>query len=256
MPNRTLTSEFIQVLIKGCLLPISLSFDKNIVRFYFCSKPTMIHLLLFCAPGIFAQTLYWHDTMKSGTLSHFLENSSFAEKFSSFAICLIYLKVFLILPLAKQLNYFPVHLIISDQMKFPKYGIWNILGFISMTVGSVLFNIGLQGEHGAGDMLHNLTNHLANLFTASSQSLYWCIFSIVIQVWCETITRDLSQEIIKDSTIFYRNYKQLTAALENYFFYSFATFQLVSIATLFLTCSKLILQVTFYLYHPFKKYNF
>ena len=150
MLSRTLTSKFIQVLIKGRLLPISLSFDNNIVRFYFWSKLTMIHLLLFCAPWFFVQNLYWYDTMKSGTLSHFLENSSFAEKFSSFAICLIYFKVFLILPLAKQLNYFPVHLIISDQIKFPKYGIWTILGFISMTFGSVLFNIGLQGEHGAG----------------------------------------------------------------------------------------------------------
>jgi len=169
------------------------------------------------------------------------------EKFSTFAVCLIYLKVFLILPLAKQLNFFPIHLIISDQMKFPKYGIWNILGFMTMTIGSVLFNTGLQGEHGAGGTyLDNLKNYLANLFSASSQSLYWCIFSIVIQVWCETIIKGQShQDIIKDSKIFCRNYRQLTAALENYFFYSFALFQIVSIATLFLTCSKLILQNNF-----------
>ena len=209
----------------------------------------MIHILLFLAPSIFALILYWYETINSGTLSHFLENSSFAEKFSTFAVCLIYLKVFLILPLAKQLNHFPVHLIISDQMKFPKYGIWNILGFITMTIGSLLFNTGLQGEHGAGGTyLDNLTNYLANLFSASSQSLYWCIFSIVIQVWCETIIKGQShQDIIKDSKIFCRNYRQLTAALENYFFYSFALFQIVSIATLFLTCSKLILQVILHL---------
>ena len=136
------------------------------------------------------------------------------------------------------------HLLISDQMRFPKYGIWNILGFILMLLGSVLFNTGLHREHSEGE---NLTNYLTNVFFSLSQSFYWCIFSIVIQVWFETIAKDKRQDIIRESKIFVRNYRQFTAALGNYFFYYFAMFQIVSIATLFLTCSKLILQVSYVL---------
>ena len=73
------------------------------------------------------------------------------------------------------------------------------------------------------------------------------VFSIVIQVWFETIANDKRQDIIKESKIFVRNNRQFTAASGNYFFSYFAMFQIVSIATLFLTCSKLILQVSYVL---------
>ena len=240
-----MTSKVIQILIKSCLLPIYL--EKNVVKFSFWSKPTMIHLLFYWAPHILAFILYWYTANSSGTLSTFYENSSFAEKFSSFGVCLIFFKVYLILPLAKQLNSFPSHLIITDQMKFPKYGIWNMLGFVMMLLGSMLFNIGLHGEHALeGKYKENLANHFTCLFFSIFQSIYWCIFSIVIQVWFEAIAIDKSQDIIKDSKIFIRNYRLFTNALKNYFFYSFAMFQIISIVTLFLTCSKLILEVTLF----------
>ena len=243
-----MTSKFIQLLIKSCLLPISLNLEKNVVKFSFWSKPTMIHLLFYWAPNILAFILYWYTANISETLSNFYENSSFAEKFSSFGVCLIFFKVYLILPLAKQLNSFPSHLIITEQMRFPKYGIWNILGFIMMLIGSMLFNIGLHGEYALeGKYKENTANHLTCLFFSIFQSFYWCIISIVIQVWFETIARDKSKEIIKDSKIFIRNYRQFAAALTNYFFYSFAMFQIISIATLYLTCSKLILEVNLFL---------
>ena len=244
MKHRTMTSKVIQILIKSCLLPISLNYDKNVVKFYFWSKPTMIHLLSHCTSNILAFILYWYSAYNSGTLQNFLENSSFAEKFSSFGVCLIYFKIYLILPLAKQLNSMPSYLVIADHMKFPKFGIWNILGFFMMLLGSFLFNAGIIGEHSVKDKYkENLPLHLTCLFFSFSQSFCWCIFSIVIQVWFETITRANSKDIIKDSKIFVRNYRQVTAALENYFLYFFAMFQIVSISTLFLLCSKLILQV-------------
>ena len=80
------------------------------------------------------------------------------------------------------------------------------------------------------------------------------LFSIVIQVWLENIVKVCSKDVIKDSRIFVINYKMFTAALENYFFYSFAIFQIFSITTLFLACSKLILQVTFIYPKSFNSY--
>ena len=247
MKSATMTSKTIQLLIKSCLLPISFNLEKNVVRFSFWSKPTMVHLLFYWAPHLLAFILYWYTANQSGALSNFYENSSFSEKFSSFGVCLIFFKVYLILPLAKQLNSFPSHLIITDQMKFPKYGIWNILGFMMMLLGSLLFNIGLHGDYALeGKYKENLANHLTCLFYSIFQSFNWCIFSIVIQVWFETIARDKSKDIIRESKIFIRYYRQFTAALGNYFFYSFSMFQIISIFTLFLTCSKLILEVTLF----------
>ena len=244
MKSATLTSKIIRILIKSSLLPITLNLEKNVFKFDFWSKPTMIHLLFHCSPNILAFILYWYAGYNSGTLQNFLENSSFAEKFSSFGVCLIYIKIHLILPVANQLNSMPSHLLIAEQMRFPKYGIWNILGFIMMFLGSVLFNTGVIREHSEEE---NLTNYLLNVFFTLSQSFYWCISSIVIQVWFETIANDKRQDIIEESKIFVRNFRQFTAALGNYFFSYFAMFQIVSIATLFLTCSKLILQVSYVL---------
>ena len=244
MKSRTMTSLLIRMMIKSCLLPLSLNFEKNIVRFNFWSKSTMIHLLLFYAPKIAAVFFYWYGCQQSGILSHFMENTSFAEKFSSFGVCLIFAALYLILPLAKRLNSLPSHLMVWDQLKFPKYGLLNIFGFLSMTTGCVLFHTGLYGEHSteAQNTDYYIIN-LSNFFMAISQSFIWCIFSIVIQVWIENIAKIQCQDVLKDTKIFIRNYRKLTAALQNYFFYSFAIFQVVSIATLFLTCSKLILQV-------------
>ena len=243
--SRTRTSLFIRLVIKSCLLPVSLNFEKNIVRYNFWSKLTMIHLLLFYAPNIAALFLYWYGCQQSGILSHFMENASFAEKFSSFGTCLIFFALYLILPLAKRLNSLPAHLVVRDQLKFPKYGFWNIFGFLSMTTGCVLFNTGLIGEHSSTEAENTdyYIINLSNLFSAVSQSFVWCIFSIVIQVWIENIAKIQCLNVLKDTKIFIGNYRKLTAALQNYFFYSFAIFQVVSIATLFLTCSKLILQV-------------
>lgn len=243
--SKTVTNTFIRMMIKCCLLPISINHEKNLYQFNFWSRATFIHILLFCTPTGFAAFLYWCALYQSGILSNFMENSSFAEKFSSFGTCLIFLQVYLILPLAKQLKSFPSHLVIMDQMKFPKYGTWNIFGFITMSFGCVSFNIGLLGKHGKetndSDYLKALSS---NLFMVLSQSLYWCLFSIIIQVWLENITKVRSKDVIKDSKMFMRNYKLFTTALENYFFYSFAIFQIFSITTLFLACSKIILQVT------------
>ena len=107
MKSATLTSKIIRILIKSSLLPITLNLEKNVFKFDFWSKPTMIHLLFHCSPNILAFILYWYAGYNSGTLQNFLENSSFAEKFSSFGVCLIYIKIHLILPLANQLNSMP-----------------------------------------------------------------------------------------------------------------------------------------------------
>ena len=244
MKSRTMTSLLIRMMIKSCLLPVSLNFEQNIARFNFWSRSTMIHLLLFYAPNIAAVFLYWYGCKKSGILSQFMDNTSFAEKFSSFGVCLIFSASYLILPLAKRLNFLPAHLVVMDQLKFPKYGFWNIFGFLSMTTGCVLFNTGLFGEHSTeAEKKDYYVINLSDFFIAISQSFIWCIFSIVIQVWIENIAKIQCQDLIKDTKIFISNYRKLTAALQNYFFYSFAIFQVVSITTLFLTCSKLILQV-------------
>lgn len=245
--TKTVTSIFVRMMIKCHLLPISINREKNCYQFNFWSNATLIHILLFCTPTGFAASLYWCALYQSGILSNFMENSSFAEKFSSFGTCLIFLQVYLILPLAKQLKSFPSHLVVQDQMKFPKYGNWNILAFITMSFGCVSFNIGLLGKHGkeTNDRAH-LTAFSSNLFMVLSQSLYWCLFSIIIQVWLENIIRVRSKDVIKDSKMFIRNYKMFTSALENYYFYCFAIFQIFSITTLFLACSKIILQVTKY----------
>ena len=244
MKSRTITSLLIRMMIKSCLLPVSLNFEKNVVRFNFWSRSTMIHLLLFYVPNIAAVFLYWYGCQQGGIFSHFMENTSFAEKFSSFGTCLIFYALYLILPLAKRLNSLQAHLVVRDQLRFPKYGLWNILGFLSMTTGCVLFNTGLVGKHSteAENCDYYIINP-SNFFIAVSQSFMWCIISIVIQVWIENIAKIQCQDVLKDTKIFVRDYRKLTAALQNYFFYSFAIFQVVSITTLFLTCSKLILQV-------------
>ena len=36
MKSRTMTSLLIRMMIKSCLLPVSLNFEKNVVRFNFC----------------------------------------------------------------------------------------------------------------------------------------------------------------------------------------------------------------------------
>ena len=242
--SKSVMNSVIKMMIKSHLLPITI--ENNIYKYSFWSKPTLIHLLLFCVPQFVVAILYWSALYQSGTLSNFMNNSTFAEKFSSFGTCLIFLQVYLILPLAKQLNSFPSHLVTMDQMKFPKYGTWNILAFIMMSTGCVSFNVTLLGEHGTGsDDEAYVIAFVSNLFMVLTQSLYWCLFSIVIQVWLENIIKVHSKNVIKDSRIFALNYKMFTTALENYFFYSFAIFQIFSITTLFLACSKLILEVTF-----------
>ena len=249
--SKSVMSSVIKMMIKSHLLPITI--EKNIYKYIFWSKPALIHLLLFCVPQFFVAILYWSALYQSGTFSNFMNNSTFAEKFSSFGTCLIFLQVYLILPLAKQLNSFPSHLVAMDQMKFPKYGAWNILAFIAMSFGCVTFNFGLLREHGTGteDGAYVIA-FVSNLFMVLTQSLYWCLFSIVIQVWLEN-TKVRSKDVIKDSRIFVINYRMFTTALENYFFYSFAIFQIFSITTLFLACSKLILQVSF---NYFKSVNY
>ena len=111
-------------------------------------------------------------------------------------------------------------------------------------MGGILYVQGIIGNKSSTDEDYDYWLKAGcNAFCVSTQSLVWCIFSIIIPVWMENVMRMQSIDVVKDTKIFVKSYNLLSGALENYFLQYFTTLQIIIIATLFLVISKLISEV-------------
>ena len=233
----------IKIVINIFLLPVHLDKEKGIVKFKFWSAQTMIHFLLFWIPHITAFIIFWYTAQKNGTVQSFMENS-FATTFSGFGTVLVFMAIFCVIPLAMRLDSIPIWIILDEKnMKFPKYGAQNIFGFFGLSLGGILYTQGVFGDSSKDNALDYWLKIGCNAFSVCTQSIVWCMFSMIIPVWMENITRVRSIDVVKDTQIFVKSYNLLSEALENFFLPYFTIFQLISIATLFLMISKFISEV-------------
>ena len=232
----------IKIVIKSCLLPVHLDKEKAVVKFKLLSAPTMLHVLLFWIPHITVGSIFWYTLQKNGTVQGFMENS-FATTSSGFGTVLVFLAIFYVIPLAMRLDSIPTRMILEENMLFPKYGTQNIIGFFGLALGGIFYIQGIIGNSSTDDAYDYWLKVGCNAFCVSSQSLVWCIFSIIIPVWMENVMRVHSIDAVKDAKIFVKSYNLLFGALENYFLQYFTTLQIIIIATLFLMISKVISEV-------------
>ena len=233
----------IKIVIKSCLLPVHLDKEKDVANFKFWSAPTMIHFLLFWIPHLTVQTIFWYTAQKSGIVQSFMENS-FSTTSSGFGTVLVFMAIFYVIPLAIRLDSIPTWIILDKKMAFPKYGAQTVIGFFGLSLGGILYTQGIIGDFSSKVEAHKYWLSIGcNAFSVCTQSFVWCVFSMLIPVWMENIMRVRSIDVIKDTKIFVKSYNLLSGALENVFLLYFMTFQLISIATLFLVISKVISEV-------------
>ena len=207
----------------------------------------MIHFLLYWIPHITVLTFFWYIGEKNGTVKSFM-NNAFATSFSGFATVLVFMAIFYVISLAMRIDSIPTWFIVNKKMTFPTYGALNIIGFFGSTLGGSLYVPGVIGDSSSKEKANNYWIMVGcNTFSVSTQSLVWCIFSMIIPIWTENIMREqLNADVVKDTKVFVKSYNLLSGALENYFLQYFTTLQLISIATLFLMISKVISEVLQY----------
>lgn len=236
--------KIIKIIINICLLPVHLDKDKGIVKFNFWSAQTMMHFLFFWIPHVTVLIIFWYTAQTDGTVQSFTQNS-FATTSSGFGTVLVFMAIFYVIPLAMRLDSIPTWIILDEKnMTFPKYGAQNIIGFFGLTLGGILYVQGVIGDYSSKLNTRDYWLKIGcNAFSVSTQSIVWFMFSMIIPVWMENITKVRSIDVVKDTQIFVKSYNLLSEALENFFLHYFTTFQLISIATLFLIISKFISEV-------------